>query len=294
MGGLSAERDVSLNSGAAVLDALLRKGVDAHGLDVKENVISDLQGESCDRAFIILHGEGGEDGVMQGTLETLGLPYTGSGVMASALAMDKLRSRYVLQSVGLPTPKTIVLGNDSDLKTLPESLGFPLVIKPNSQGSSVGVSKVARQDELKKAFSEAAKFDDIVLAEEWLGGMELHAAILGDKALPLIRVEAPGEFYDYEAKYMSDNTVYHCPSGLDSAKEKEIQEMALKAFRVLGCVGWGRVDFLLDEQGNPYVLEMNTLPGMTSHSLVPMAAKAGGIEFDELVIEILEGSFGQH
>lgn len=294
MGGLSAEREVSLNSGAAVLKALQRKGIDAHGLDVNEKVITELQAGNYDRAFNILHGKGGEDGVMQGALELLGLPYTGSGVMASALSMDKLRSRYVLQAAGLPTPETIVVNDMSELDALPEALGLPMVIKPNSQGSSVGVCKVSDRGQLRNAYIEASKLDSVVLAEKWIGGMELHASILGDKALPLIRVEAAGEFYDYEAKYLSDSTVYHCPCGLDAGQEAHIQQLALQAFRVLGCEGWGRVDFLLDEHNNPFVLEMNTLPGMTGHSLVPMAAKQAGIGFDDLVVEILENSIDQH
>jgi D-alanine-D-alanine ligase len=292
MGGRSAEREVSLNSGAAVLAALQRKGVDAHGLDVGDNYIQDLQQGGYDRAFNILHGTEGEDGIMQAVLQALDIPYTGSGVMASALSMDKLRSRYALKGAGLPTPKTIVVSDASMLSQLPNELGLPLVIKPNSQGSSVGVCKVSKANELEEAYNEASQLDDIVLAEEWIGGKELHAAILADRALPLIHVQAAGEFYDYEAKYLSDSTIYHCPSGLDESQEKRVQELALESFQVLGCGGWGRVDFLLDEQGNPYVLEMNTLPGMTDHSLVPMAAKQAGISFDELVIEILESSIG--
>ncbi|MGW8248052.1 MAG: D-alanine--D-alanine ligase [Acidiferrobacterales bacterium] len=292
MGGRSAEREVSLNSGAAVLAALQRKGVDVHGLDVKDHYIEKLQQGDYDRAFNILHGTEGEDGIMQAVLQALDIPYTGSGVMASALSMDKLRSRYALRGAGLPTPKTIVVSNSSMLPQLPKELGLPLVIKPNAQGSSVGVRKVSDAKDLDEAYAEAARLDAIVLAEQWIGGKELHAAILGDRALPLIRVQAAGEFYDYEAKYLSNSTVYHCPSGLEEAQEKRVQQLALETFRVLGCRGWGRVDFLLDEQGEPYVLEMNTLPGMTDHSLVPMAAKQAGIEFDDLVIEILESSLG--
>jgi len=292
MGGRSAEREVSLKSGAAVLAALQRKGIDAYGLDVGEKYIQDLQQGGYDCAFNILHGTEGEDGVMQAVLQAMNIPYTGSGVMASALSMDKLRSRYALKGAGLPTPKTVVVSDASMLAQLPDALGLPLVVKPNAQGSSVGVCKVSSATELEKAYIEASKLDDIVLAEEWIGGKELHAAILGDRALPLIHVQAAGEFYDYEAKYLSNSTVYHCPSGLDETQERRVQELALETFQVLGCRGWGRVDFLLDEQGNPYVLEMNTLPGMTDHSLVPMAARQAGIEFDELVIEILENSLG--
>jgi len=288
MGGWSAERDVSLNSGAAVLAALKRKGVDAHALDIHENYVEQLQGIQCDRAFNILHGTGGEDGQMQAVLQALGIPYTGSGVMASALSMDKLRSRYALSGAGLPTPKTVVVSDATLLSKLPDELGLPLVIKPNSQGSSVGVHKVSSVEQLETAYADASRLDTIVLAEAWIGGKELHASILGDRALPLIHVEAAGEFYDYEAKYVSNTTRYHCPSGLDEAKERQVQKLAIEAFGVLGCRGWGRVDFLLDEQGEPYVLEMNTLPGMTDHSLVPMAARQAGIDFDDLVIQILE------
>lgn len=292
MGGFSAEREVSLNSGAAVLAALKRQGIDAFGIDIQENFIEQLQAEKFDRAFNILHGTGGEDGVMQAVLQALGIPYTGSGVMASALSMDKLRSRYALDGAGLPTPRTIVVNSEKELDELPARLGLPLVIKPNSQGSSVGVSKVSSADELVVAYRQAAKLDSVVLAEQWIGGMELHASILQDRALPLIRVVAAAEFYDYEAKYLSDQTQYHCPCGLEAQQEEQVQQLAVRAFKTLGCSGWGRVDFLLDEDGNPYVLEMNTLPGMTDHSLVPMAAKQAGIEFDDLVINILEGTVG--
>lgn len=292
MGGISSEREVSLNSGAAVLAALLRCGIDAHAIDVDRNVINHLQSGKYQRAFNILHGALGEDGVIQGALETLDIPYTGSGVLASALSMDKLRSRYVLRSGGLPTPRTKVLMQASDLASLESELGLPLVIKPNNQGSSVGVSKVSTAEQLQHAYEVASKLDQTVLAEQWIGGMELHAAILGDQALPLVRVRAAGEFYDYEAKYLSDTTQYHCPAGIDNALEQEIRNLALQAFALLGCRGWGRVDFLLDEDNKPHVLEMNTLPGMTSHSLVPMAARQAGIDFDQLVMRILESSLG--
>jgi len=292
MGGISSEREVSLNSGAAVLAALQRMGVDAHAIDVDRNVINQLQAGKYQRAFNILHGALGEDGVIQGAMETLGIPYTGSGVLASALSMDKLRSRYVLRSGGLPTPKTKVLLQASDLETVESELGLPLVIKPNSQGSSVGVSKVSTSSQLQAAYDAASKLDQIVLAEEWIGGMELHAAILVDQALPLVRVRAAGEFYDYEAKYLSDSTQYHCPAGIDSELEQQVQQLALQAFTLLGCRGWARVDFLVDDNNRPYVLEMNTLPGMTSHSLVPMAAREAGINFDQLVMRILESSLG--
>jgi len=293
MGGYSAEREVSLKSGNAVLAALQREGVDAFAIDVQRNFIEQLQHHEFDRAFNILHGTGGEDGVMQAVLEAMNIPYTGSGVMASALSMDKLRSRYALQGAGLPVPTTIVVEDESILGSLPDRLGLPLAIKPNSEGSSVGVSKVTSADELAAAYITARELDDVVLAEKWIGGMELHASILNEQALPLIRVQAAGEFYDYEAKYLSNTTQYHCPCGLDAKKEREVQDLAVKAFRTLGCRGWGRVDFLLDEDGNPYVLEMNTLPGMTDHSLVPMAARQQGISFEELVIGILESSLDE-
>jgi D-alanine-D-alanine ligase len=292
MGGISSEREVSLKSGAAVLAALQRCGVDAHAVDVDRSVIQQLQAGNFSCAFNILHGTMGEDGVIQGALETLGLPYTGSGVLASALSMDKLRSRYVLRSGGMPTPNTKVLRTVADLDGLEAELGLPLVIKPNNQGSSVGVSKVSTLAELKPAYEIASKLDQIVLAEQWIGGMELHAAILDAQALPLVRVRAAGAFYDYEAKYLSDSTQYHCPAGIDIKLETRVRELALQAFNLLGCRGWGRVDFLVDDDARPYVLEMNTLPGMTSHSLVPMAAREAGIEFDQLVMRILESSLG--
>lgn len=292
MGGISSEREVSLKSGAAVLAALQRCGVDAHAIDVDRNVINELQAGKFQRAFNILHGALGEDGVIQGALETLGIPYTGSGVLASALSMDKLRSRYVLRSGGLPTPKTTVLRRASDVAGIEKELGLPLVIKPNSQGSSVGVSKVKTLSQIEQAYDVAAKLDSIVLAEEWIGGMELHAAILDDQALPLVQVRAAGEFYDYEAKYLSNTTEYQCPAAIDPELQREVQRLALQAFSLLGCRGWGRVDFLIDDDNRPYVLEMNTLPGMTSHSLVPMAAREAGIDFDQLVMRILESSLG--
>jgi D-alanine-D-alanine ligase len=294
MGGYSAEREISLKSGTAVLAALQRQDIDAVAIDVGRDFIDQLQAHDFDRAFNILHGTGGEDGVMQAVLEAMNIPYTGSGVMASALSMDKLRSRYALQGAGLPTPKTVVIESENDLPALPAQLGLPLVIKPNSQGSSVGVSRVSAETELQGAYRSAAELDTVVLAEQWIGGMELHASILKEQALPLIRVQAAREFYDYEAKYISNDTRYHCPCGLDPEQEQRVQGLAVQAFRTLGCRGWGRVDFLLDEAGEPYVLEMNTLPGLTDHSLVPMAAKQRGIDFDSLVTGILESSFGDH
>ena len=294
MGGLSAEREVSLKSGAAVLAALKRKNVDAHGIDADREVLKALEAGGFDRAFIVLHGPWGEDGVIQGALELVGLPYTGSGVLASSLAMDKLRTRYVLQGAGIRTPECMVLQGEDDFDEAVRRLGLPMAVKPNGQGSSLGLSKVEQAEALKAAWEQALAFDEIVLAERWIAGRELHAAILGDRALPPVRVEAPGGIYDYEAKYRSDSTRYHCPCGLEAELERRVQQRALDTFRLLGCRGWGRVDMLLDERDEIYVLEMNTLPGMTDHSLVPMAARQAGIEFDELVMRILESSRVTH
>jgi len=288
MGGWSAEREVSLKSGKAVLDALLSRGVDAHGIDVDRSIIQTLQAGGYDRVFNILHGRGGEDGVIQGALETLGLPYTGSGVMASALSMDKLRTKQLWQGAGLPTPPFEVLGPGFDADAVVARLGLPIMIKPATEGSSIGMSKVSSVEQLQSAWDLASKFDATVLAEAWITGGEYTAAILGRQSLPLIRLEPMVEFYDYDAKYLSNETKYHCPCGLAAAKEAELQQLALRAFDALGARGWGRVDIMLDEQARPWLLENNTLPGMTDHSLVPMAAKAAGMQFDELVVRILE------
>lgn len=293
MGGPSAEREVSLRSGAAVLAALQRSGVDAHGIDAGRDVLKQLEQGGFDRAFNILHGPWGEDGVIQGALELVGMPYTGSGVLASALAMDKLRSRQLLHSAGVPTPPFMVLSDETDFDEACAKLGLPMAVKPNAQGSSVGVSRVDRREELAAAWEVARALDPVVLAESWVTGKELHAAILDNEALPLVWVEAPGGFYTYHAKYNSDATRYHCPSGLDPEVEERVRMLALQSFHLLGCRGWGRVDVLLDESSHPYVLEVNTLPGMTDHSLVPMAAREAGMDFDELVMRILEGSHGE-
>jgi len=290
MGGSSAEREVSLKSGAAVLRALQQRGVDAHGIDVGADVLVQLQGGNFDRAFVMLHGRGGEDGTMQGALELLGLPYTGSGVMASAVGMDKWRTKLLWQAAGLPVPDYALLNADSDFAAVEQALGLPLFVKPANEGSSVGISKVGKPGELVEAYRQAAKHDSLVLAERFVGGGEYTAAILGDEVLPVVKIEPSGEFYDYEAKYLSDDTRYLCPCGLPAEKEAEMQALARQAFEVLGCRGWGRIDILLDEAGAPYLLEANTLPGMTDHSLVPMAAKAAGIGFEELVWRILENS----
>lgn len=288
MGGTSAEREVSLNSGKAVLEALQSKGVDAYAVDVGDDILNQLQQGQFDRAFIALHGRGGEDGTMQGALQIMNLPFTGSGVMASALAMDKLRTKQIWQAQGLPTPAYKVLDERPDIKQLVSEIGLPMMIKPSHEGSSIGVTKVVSEDQLTAAWDDAAKYDSEVIAEAWVTGKEYTAAILGDLALPLIRLETPQEIYDYEAKYMLDTTQYHCPCGLDTEAEKSLQQMALKAFRAVGAQGWGRVDLFVDDKGKPWLIEVNTVPGLTDHSLVPMAAKAVGISFDELMLRILQ------
>jgi len=291
MGGLSAERDISLKSGRAVLNALQNSGVDVVGIDVGENIIDQIQNEDIDRAFIILHGRGGEDGLMQATLEMLSIPYTGSGVLGSALSMDKLRSKQVWLGAGLPTPAYCSLEADTDFDAVVKRLGLPLIVKPVHEGSSIGMSKVVAKDELQQAWKLAAKFDAEVIAEQWINGSEYTVSILDKQALPVIRLETPHAFYDFDAKYSSDTTGYFCPSGLDEKKEKKLQQLALNAFEMLAASGWGRVDFMMDESGDPWLIEANTIPGMTDHSLVPMAAKAAGLTFENLVLKILETSF---
>jgi len=286
LGGKSAEREVSLKSGGAVLAALLRGGVDAHAFDPAQRPLAEL--ERFDRVFIALHGRYGEDGTLQGALELMGIPYTGSGVMASALGMDKWRSKLVWQAAGIPTPEFALLDDTTDLAELEARLGLPLFVKPANEGSSIGITKVKQAGQLRAAYEVAAKYDPLVLAERFVGGGEYTVGILGDTALPVIRIVPSTEFYDYEAKYQRDDTRYLQPSGLDAATEAAIRAGALRAFKVLGGCGWGRVDFLMDEAGRHYFLEANMSPGMTDHSLVPMAAKAAGIGFDQLVLKILE------
>ncbi|MDR2195835.1 MAG: D-alanine--D-alanine ligase [Gallionellaceae bacterium] len=286
-GGRSAERDVSLNSGGAVLAALLRSGVDAHGFDPAERDLHILKDENYDRAFIALHGRHGEDGTVQGALELMGIPYTGSGVMASALAMDKWRSKLLWQAAGLPVPASELIDADSDFDAVAQRLGLPLFVKPVNEGSSVGISKVKQAAELPAACREAAKYGT-ALAEQFIGGGEYTVALLGAQALPVIRIVPAGEFYDYDAKYLRDDTRYLCPSGLSAAREAEMQDLARQAFALLGGESWGRVDFLADDNGKPYLLEANTSPGMTDHSLVPMAARQAGLSFDQLALRILE------
>jgi D-alanine-D-alanine ligase len=285
-GGKSAEREVSLKSGNAVLAALKRGGVDAHAFDPAERPLHDLEG--FDRVFIALHGRGGEDGTVQGYLELLGIPYTGSGVTASALGMDKWRTKLIWQATGVSTPAFELIDADSDFDAVEARLGLPLFVKPANEGSSIGISKVKTQGGLKAAYEEAAKYDTLVIAEKFVGGGEYTVGILGDQVLPAILIVPGNEFYDYEAKYLRDDTQYLCPCGLPKEVEGRIRAEALQAFRVLGGRGWGRIDFLMDEDGKHYFLEANTSPGMTDHSLVPMGARAAGIEFDELVLRILE------
>lgn len=286
MGGRSAEREISLKSGAAVLAALLRRGVDAQSLDPDERVLERLREGGFDRVFIMLHGRGGEDGVIQGALETIGMPYTGSGILASALGMDKYHCKLIWRALGLPTPPFVCLRGEADLPQA-EALGFPLMVKPAHEGSSIGMGRAEDPASLRAAWGAAARHDGVVLAERWISGGEYTCAILDDQVLPLIRLETPHAFYDYEAKYLANSTRYHCPCGLAPEVERRFQTLALEAFQSLGCQGWGRVDLLTDQAGEPWLLEVNTLPGMTDHSLVPMAARVAGLDFDELVWRIL-------
>jgi len=288
LGGKSAEREVSLKSGGAVLAALRRQGVDAYPFDPAERDLLDLEREGFARVFIALHGRFGEDGTVQGALELMGIPYTGSGVMASALGMDKWRTKLIWQAAGLPVPDYALLDSGSDFAAVEARLGLPIFVKPAREGSSIGVTKVKTAGGLKAAYEEAAKHDSLVIAEAFIGGGEYTTAILGDQVFPAIKIEPATDFYDYEAKYFRDDTRYLCPCGLPEETEAEIRAQALKAFEAIGGSGWGRVDFLMDEAGKHYFLEANTSPGMTDHSLVPMAARVAGVPFDELVLKILE------
>lgn len=289
-GGISSEREVSLQSGNAVLEALLQRDVDAHAWDPAENKLEDFASAGFDRVWIALHGSGGEDGAIQGALEWLDTPYTGSGVMASALAMDKIRSKDLFRAAGIATPDYRVVRNKADAMLAADDFGFPLVLKPAGQGSSVGMSKVFDASELKLAVEQALGFDGQALAERCIVGEEVTVAILHGEALPSIRIETPRVFYDYRAKYESENTNYICPGTQDSELEEQYRAVATKAFDELGCTGWGRVDFMRAKGGEPQVLEVNTIPGMTSHSLVPIAAKAAAIDFSELCWRVLETS----
>jgi D-alanine-D-alanine ligase len=287
MGGSSSEREISLLTGNGVLAALKEKGVDAYAFDPSVYSLFDLPKEKFDRVFIALHGRFGEDGTVQGVLEALNIPYTGSGVMASALAMDKWRTKLVWQAAGIPTPKYHLLTPQTDTKKVLDDLGLPLIVKPAREGSSIGVTKVNTANELEAAFQLAYKLDPLVIAEEFINGQELTATIVGEDALPLIRIAAPAGAYDYKNKYFTDDVKYHCPSGVRADLEIEIRAMTLKAFHVLGCTGWGRADVMLRADGSYGFLELNTSPGMTSHSLVPMAARAVGMSYPDLCVRIL-------
>jgi len=291
MGGSSAEREISLISGAAVLQALQSAGVDAQGVDTAaDNLYDTLINGGYARAFIALHGRGGEDGVIQGMLETVGIPYTGSHVLGSALGMDKLRTKQVWQSAGIPTPAFTVLSSKTAAVAAKADLRYPVIVKPPHEGSSIGISKVDVADDLPAAWEQAARYDAAVLVEQWIAGGEYTAGILGDEVLPLIRLETPNTFYDYAAKYETDTTRYLIPCGLEAGREAELQSLSLAAYRAVGASGWGRVDFMLDASGQPWFIEINTVPGLTDHSLVPMAAKAAGINFSQLVCSILDTS----
>ncbi|MEW4983230.1 MAG: D-alanine--D-alanine ligase [Cycloclasticus sp.] len=291
MGGNAAEREISLLSGQAVLTALQAQGVDAVKFDLQTSSLSELKEMRIDRVFNIVHGRGGEDGQLQGALELLDIPYTGSGVLGSALGMDKLRTKLCWLGAGIPTPAWMELTSEADVERCVQKLAFPVMVKPALEGSSLGMAKAENIEQLHKAYKQASTFACEVMAEQWVEGDEYTVAILGDSALPMIRLETPNDFYDYAAKYEVNTTQYHCPCGLDAEQERALQDLSIKAFKILGGSGWGRVDFMLDQMGVPQLLEINTVPGMTDHSLVPMAAKQAGIDFNALVWGILETSF---
>jgi D-alanine-D-alanine ligase len=286
-GGTSAEREVSLNSGRAVLAALQGVGVDAHAFDPAESPIADLQG--FDRAFIVLHGRGGEDGQIQGLLEWMKLPYTGSGVLASALGMDKARTKQLWRGCDLPTANYHLLDAQTDFTQVAAELGLPVIIKPVHEGSSIGMSKVSTLAEFEPAYRMAAQHDAVVMAERWITGREFTCVILNGQALPVIRLQPPQDaaFYDYQAKYLRNDTTYGIPCGLSAEEEATLQGLALRAFNAVGAIGWGRIDAMQDQDGNFWLLEVNTVPGMTDHSLVPMAAAATGLSFADLCLTIL-------
>lgn len=292
LGGFSSERQVSLDTGNAVLEALRSRGVDAHAWDPAEQDLTRFAAAGFDRVWIALHGTGGEDGALQGALEWLDTPYTGSGVMASAIAMDKIRSKHLFDACKIPTPDYAVIRHRADAIIAAEDFGFPLILKPTGEGSSVGMSKVFEAEELAAAVDLALEYGGVALAERCIVGDEMTVAVLQGEALPTIRIETPRVFYDYRAKYESDRTAYHCPGTVDAETEKRYADLAIAAFAGLGCTGWGRVDFMTGGNGQPQVLEVNTVPGMTSHSLVPMAARQAGIDFEELCWRILETSVG--
>lgn len=290
-GGSSTEREISLLTGAAVLSALRRRGVDAHSFDPRETPLAELSTRGFDRVWIALHGPGGEDGTLQGALEYLGVPYTGSGVLGSAVCMDKLRTKRLAAAVGVATADSVVLRGAQDFESCIERLGLPLIVKPATQGSSVGMTKVMTAEELPAAYAAAAKHEHSVFAEAWITGGEYTVAVLNGETLPSIRIETPQTFYDYEAKYFRNDTRYFCPSGLSGAAEKHLGQLSLAAFDACGASGWGRVDFMMDKANRPLLLEINTVPGMTDHSLVPMAARARDMDFEELAWRVLETSF---
>lgn len=290
MGGESAEREISLQSGNAVHTALCNSGIDAHAIDFSKSEFKQLMNGGFDRVFIALHGRGGEDGTIQGALETIGLPYTGSGVMSSALAMDKVRCKAIWQAAGLPTPDVIALNQNSNWQDVAEQLQLPIMVKPAREGSSVGASKVINADDLSSAWKQANQYDDSVMAESWIEGSEYTIPILGSTVLPMIKLETKRDFYDYQAKYEDDDTQYICPCGLDEKVEQSLGQLALRASKLVGVSGWCRVDLMIDEENNPWLIEVNTVPGMTSHSLVPMAAKQAGFSFEQLAVQILATS----
>jgi len=290
MGGTAAERPVSLRSGSAVYEALKRKGVDAVAIDVTGSPIEALQGVAVDRVFNIIHGRGGEDGVLQAVLEVMQMPYTGSGVLASALSMDKLRTKLCWRGFGLPTPAWTLLKDQGDIDSCIEQLGFPVIVKPAQEGSSIGMSKAHNREELVASYQLAASYKCDVYAEAWVTGQEYTVGILNGEALPAIRLETPHTFYDYDAKYHANTTQYHCPCGLNQVEEAKLQELAVSASQVVGVQGWARVDVFIDHSGQAQLIEINTVPGMTDHSLVPMAARQAGLDFDQLVWRILATS----
>ena len=293
LGGKSAEREVSLDSGKAVLEALLRSGVNAEGFDPQERSVTELV--NYDRAFIVLHGRGGEDGQIQGTLEWMNIPYTGTGVQGSAIGMDKVKTKQIWQGSDLPTAPYRIIGKDADFNEVIENLGLPLIIKPVHEGSSVGMSKVEKVEDLAAALEKATQHDAIVMAEKWITGREFTISFLNGQPLPVIRLQPPADvaFYDYEAKYNRNDVEYGIPCGLSETEEKQLQELCLRAFQAVGASNWGRIDAMQDEQGNFWLLEVNTVPGMTSHSLVPKAAQAVGYSFDELCVAILEQTLAE-
>jgi D-alanine-D-alanine ligase len=293
LGGDSSEREISLLSGNAVVAGLKRRGVEAYAFDPRDRALPQLLEEKFDRVWIALHGPGGEDGTVQGALEYLGVPYTGSGVMGSAIGMDKLRTKRLAHAVGVATADYVVLRGPQDFEIAVERLGVPMIVKPATQGSSVGMSKVQQVEELPAAYEAAARIESSVFAEPWITGKEYTVAVLQGSALPAIRIETPKTFYDYEAKYLRDDTRYYCPCGLSVPAEQHLANLAIAAFDAVGAGGWGRADFMMDVTGRPLLLEVNTIPGMTDHSLVPMAARASGIDFDELVWRVLETSFAR-